>query len=233
MGCGRTQYLVRSTQYEAIVALALTLIGSQSAHAAPPKVNNLFPAGGQRGQLVTVTASGDFSTWPVQVWSDRQGITATAEKDKGKLKVDVAASAVPGVYWLRLFNVDGASVLKPFIVGTLPEVAESEPNDAPDKSQAIEPRVVINGKLGKTGDVDGYRMELKHGETLVASLQGNSTLGSPMDAILQVCELIGRPYATNQTPPTEAYIVAQNHDAVGLDPQTAFTATKSGSYLVR
>src|SRR5436190_7677340 len=135
MGCGRTQYLVRSTQYEAIVALALTLIGSQSAHAAPPKVNNLFPAGGQRGQLVTVTASGDFSNWPVQVWSDRQGITATAETDKGKLRVDIAPDAIPGTYWLRLFNSDGTSVLKPFIVGTLAERGESEPNDAPDKAQ--------------------------------------------------------------------------------------------------
>jgi hypothetical protein len=31
----------------------------------------------------------------------------------------------------------------------------------------------------------------------------------------------------------EAFVVDQNHDAVGLDPQIAFTATKSGSYLVR
>jgi hypothetical protein len=191
---------------------------------------------------VAVTAAGDFSTWPVQGWSDRPGIKATAEKDKGKFTLDVAADAAGGTYWLRFFNADGASVLRPFVVGTLPEVVESEPNDAPDKPQATEPRVVANGKLGKSGDVDGYRVELKQGETLVASLMANSTLGAPMDAVLQVCELVERPSSSRLTGGSsssevtrqvEAFVLAQNHDAVGLDPQIVFTAPHSGSYLVR
>jgi hypothetical protein len=49
-----------------------------------------------------------------------------------------------------------------------------------------------------------------------------------MDAVLQVCDLIERSPGA-----TEAFVVSQNHDAVGLDPQIAFTATKTGSYLVR
>src|SRR5439155_22291552 len=151
-----------------------------------------------------------------------------AEKEKGKFKADVAADAVPGVYWLRLHNADGASVLKPFVVGTLPEITESEPNDAPDKPQTVEPRVVVNGKLGKSGDVDGYRVELQVGQTLVASVQANSVLGSPMDAVLQVCELVERSLGS-----PEAFVVARNHDAVGLDPQMAFTAPRHGAYLIR
>lgn len=201
--------------------------------AAPPKLSNLFPAGAQRGQAVVVTAAGDFSTWPVQVWADRPGVTATAEKEKGNFKVAVAADAVPGTYWLRLHNSDGASVLRPFIVGTLPEIAESETNDLPDKPQAVEPRVVVNGKLAKSGDVDGFRVELKQGQTLVAALQANSILGAPMDAVLQICELVERSPTATQGRPAEAFVVAQNHDAVGLDPLLAFTAAKSGAYLVR
>jgi len=194
--------------------------------AAPPKLTSLFPAGGQRGHSVAVTATGDFSAWPVQVWADRPGLTATAEKDKGKLKVEIAADAVPGTYWLRLYNADGASVLRPFIVGTLAEVAESETNDLPEKPQVVEPRIVINGKLAKSGDVDGYRVELKQGQSLVASVIANTTLGAPLDAALQVCELVehGR---------TEAFVALQNHDAVGLDPLVAFTAPHDGPYLVR
>ena len=202
------------------------LLFASLAFAAPPKVTSLFPAGGQRGQTVSIAATGDFSPWPVQVWADRPGITAAAEKDKGQLKVEIATDAIPGTYWLRLHNADGAATLRPFIVGTLPEVAESETNDLPDKPQAVEPRVVINGKLAKSGDVDGYRLELKQGQTLVAALVGNSILGAPMDAAMQVCELVerGRP---------EAFVLAQNHDAVGLDPLIAFTAPKDGTYLVR
>jgi hypothetical protein len=237
-----TWYSVLSTQYWVLGVWAAILILSQAALAAPPKVNYLYPAGGQRGQSVAVTAAGDFSTWPVQVWSDRPGIKATAEKDKGKFTLDVAADAAGGTYWLRFHSEDGASVLRPFVVGTLPEIAESEPNDAPDKPQAVEPRVVANGKLGKSSDVDGYRVELKQGETLVASLMANSTLGAPMDAVLQVCELVERPSSSRltggsssseATRQVEAFVLAQNHDAVGLDPQIAFTAPHSGAYLVR
>jgi Bacterial pre-peptidase C-terminal domain len=217
----------------AVIVLAIVLVVPRFGGAAPPKLNNLFPAGCQRGQSVVVTATGDFSAWPVEVWSDRPGIVATAEKDKGKLKVDVAADAVPGVYWLRLYNNEGASVLKPFVVGTLAEVAESEPNDAPSKPQSVEPRVVVSGKLGKSGDVDGYRVELRQGQTLVASLQANSVLGAPMDAVLQVCDLVERPSAATQTQHVEAYVATQNHDAIGLDPQVAFTAPRDGAYLVR
>src|SRR5207247_2637205 len=123
------------------------------------------------------------------------------------------------------------SALKPFIVGTLPEIVESEPNDAPDKPQVVEPRILVNGKLGKTGDVDGYGVQLKRGDTLVASLQANAVLGSPMDAVMQICELVDRTSASPSG--VEAFIVAQNHDAIGLDPQVAFTAPRDGAYLVR
>jgi hypothetical protein len=227
-----TQYQVPGTEYRFDIrllgaALASLFIAS-SVLAAPPKLTSLFPAGGQRGTTVAVTAAGEFSPWPVQVWADRPGVTAAAENGKGKLKVEIAADAIPGTYWLRLFNDDGASVLRPFIVGTLAEVAESESNDLPEKPQTVEPRVVVNGKLSKSGDVDGYRVELNAGQTLVASLTGNSLLGAPMDAAMQVCELVerlpGKP---------EAFVLAHNHDAIGLDPQIAFTAAKDGAYLVR
>jgi hypothetical protein len=201
--------------------------------AAPPKVTHLFPAGGQRGQAVVVTAAGEFSNWPLQVWADRPGITAACEGEKGKLKIDVAADAVPGTYWLRLHDGEGASALRPFVVGTLPEVAEVETNDLPAKPQSVEPRVVVNGRLAKNGDVDGFAMELKQGQTLVAAVQGNAVLGSPMDTLLQVCELVERPATVSRDRVVEAFIVAQNHDAIGLDPQIAFQVPRDGQYLVR
>src|SRR4029078_1558369 len=101
----RPQNSVLSTHYSVlatrILSFALALSLSSFAVAAPPKINHLFPAGCQRGQSVAVTAAGDFSAWPVEVWVDRPGVTATAEKDKGKLKVEVAADAAAGPDWLR------------------------------------------------------------------------------------------------------------------------------------
>jgi hypothetical protein len=228
----RTKYSVLSTKYSLLSALAAFAISSL-LQAAPPKLNYFFPAGGQRSQTVTITASGDFSNWPVQVWADRPGVVGTADKDKGKLNLAIAADAVPGIYWLRLTNAEGASQPRAFIVGTLPEVAEAETNDLPAKPQIVESRVVVNGKLAKTNDVDGFRVNLQQGQTLVAALQANTILGSPMDAVLQICDLVERPPVAGQAPQLEAYVVAQNHDGLGLDPQLAFTAPKSGPYLVR
>src|SRR5262245_17444600 len=149
-----------------VILVALISAIAASASAAPPKINYFFPVGAQRGQTATITASGEFSGWPVQIWADRPGLTATCEKDKGKLKVEVAADAAPGVYWLRRADGEGAAALKPFVVGALPEVLEDETNDLPAKPQAVDAKVVVNGKLAKSGDLDGYRVELKQGQTV-------------------------------------------------------------------
>src|SRR5439155_16408485 len=99
---------------------------SVSAQAAPPTLTYLFPAGAQRGQTVMVTAGGSFEQWPVQAWVDGPGVTVQATKDKGKLSIAVAPDAVPGTYWLRLYDDRGATSPRPFLVGTLPEVLEQE-----------------------------------------------------------------------------------------------------------
>ncbi len=201
--------------------------------AAPPKVNYLFPAGGQRGQTVAVTAAGDLASWPVQAWFDRPGITATCETDKGKLKLAIAADAKPGVYWLRLYDGDGSSSLRPFVVGTLPEIAEVETNEPLSKLPPASLPVTIDGKLHKNGEEDTILVCLQQGQTLVASLQANSVLGSPMDAVLQICEAISRTDPVSRESSLETFVAAQNHDAIGLDPQLAFTAKNDGLHLVR
>ena len=190
------------------------------ASSAPPTLTSLFPAGGQRGSTVDVTVNGSFDAWPVKAWASDTAVSVTAGKEKGKLGVVVGKDAIPGVCWVRLFDDTGASQLRPFIVGVLPEVPEAEPNDTPAKPQAVEPGVVVNGKLGKTGDVDCFAVKLKKGQTLVAAVEANHTLRAPIDAVLQVASADGN-------------VIEQNHDHRGLDPQLAYTATRDGTCLVR
>jgi hypothetical protein len=61
---------------------------------------------------------------------------------------------------------------------------------------------------------------LATGQTLVAALDANTRLGSPIDAILQLATSAGT-------------VLAENHDAVGLDPRLVYTASENGNYLVR
>lgn len=189
--------------------------------AAPPAVTYFFPAGVQRGTTTEVTAVGTLDPWPAKVWISRPGLTVTPAKDKGKFAVLAATDAAPGVYWLRPHNADGAGPLRPFVVGTLPELVEEEPNDEPRQARAVSvPGVVMNGRLGKAGDVDCFGIHLRPGQTLVAAVEANTGLKSPMDGILQVVSPAGT-------------VVAENHDRHGLDPQLAFTAPAAGVYVVR
>lgn len=192
-----------------------------TAAAAPPQLNYLFPAGGQRGTSVEVTADGTFAKWPAEVWVDRDGVRTLAGEKKGVLNVVIDEGAEAGVYWLRVYDEEGASVLRPFIVGNLPEAPETEPNDDPTKPQPLDDAaIVVNGKFNKRGDVDTYAVELEAGQTVVASIEAHETLVSPLDAILQI---------TNR----EGFVLEQNDDGRGLDPLLVFEVPDSGTYLIR
>ena len=191
-----------------------------SASAAPPAITYLYPAGAQRGTTAEVTVAGTFDA-STKVWASGKGVSVEAAKEKGKFKVAVAKDVVPGTYWLRASNDDGASSLRPFIVGMLPEVMEKEPNDDFKKPQVLDnSSFTINGKLEKSGDVDCFAVTLKKGQTLVASLEANRTLRSPMDAMLQILSADG-------------FVLEENNDFHGLDPQLAFTAKRDGTYIAR
>lgn len=204
----------------ALMGLCL-IVGSFSiAWGAPPKLNYLFPPGGQRGQTVEVTANGSWDNWPVTAWSNRPGLQVSAGSDKGKLQINVDANAQPGVVWLRLVNQDGATALKPFVVGSLPEINEQEPNNDPNKPQSLSGSTTVNGRLGKREDVDTFSIQLTKGQTLVASLQANKELASAVDGVLQICS-------------ADRFVYEQGDDARGVDPMIAFSAPSDGVYLVR
>jgi hypothetical protein len=206
-----------------VVALCISSAAYISAAAlgAGPEVKSWFPAGGQRGSTVELAANGNYPEWPVQTWVSLPGVTLAAETEKGKFKAAIAADATPGLYWIRLYDPRGAAAPQPFIVGTLVEINEQEPNNEPAKPQAISQQpVVINGQLGATGDVDVFSVALQKGQTLLASLEAHETLGSPFDGVLQIVAPRGN-------------VVAFNHDQRGLDPQIAFVAPVNGTYFVR
>jgi hypothetical protein len=201
--------------------LALLLLAPAPALAKPPTLDHLYPAGAGRGQTVTVNAAGSFDRWPVGVHVDGPGVQVVAGEKKGELRVAVAPGAPAGRVWLRVHDAEGASAPRPFLVGTLPELAEVEPNDDPAKAQEIKaPALVVNGRLEKRGDVDGFAVTLKKGQSLVAAMAANGPLGSPMDGVLQVATPAG-------------IVLEQVDDAPGRDPLLVFEAPADGAYVVR
>ena len=185
--------------------------------AEAPTLTSLTPPGGQRGTHVVVNCAGTF-TWPPQV--SAPGLTVTAAGDSGRLEVTIPADIATDRAWIRLYNTEGTSTTFPFLIGNLPELNEVEPNDKFREPQKVTaPTVTINGLL-KDVDVDCFAVELAANQTLVAAVDANTKLGSPMDSVLQIVS-------------PEGIVLAENHDDPNLDPRLAFTPTKAGMYIVR
>lgn len=188
-----------------------------AVHAEAPSLTHVFPPGGQRGTLVAVKLSGKFP-WPVSV--DAPGVEFKPGTEAGLFDVTIPADLAVDRIWIRAFNAEGASTTVPFLIGNLKELSETEPNNAPKQAQALtESRLIINGVL-KGADVDGFSVPLEAGQTLIASLEANGKLGSPTDAILQVCA-------------SDGTVLAENHDDANLDPRIVFPVKKTGAYIVR
>ena len=201
------------------LVLILSCVVAGTVCAAPPTVDHVFPAGGRRGTTVKVTVTGKFDS-KTKVSCSRGDLKLAFEAKSRKLTITIPKDAQPGLCWLRLHNAEGASSAKAFLIGTLPEIAEREPNNRLDQSQVLKNSSIVNGVLAKSGDVDTFGIALKAGQTLVAAMTANRTLGSPMDGVLQIVSKRG-------------FVLAQNDDDRGLDPLVAFRAPRDDVYHVR
>ncbi|HVJ69867.1 MAG TPA: PPC domain-containing protein, partial [Caulifigura sp.] len=198
-------------------AFALGVLFTSAAQAAPPTLTHLVPPGGQRGTTVTVKCQGKFD-WPVAV--SAPGVQAVPGKESGQLEITIPDNLAADRIWLRLHNAEGATAAAPFLIGSVQELAEKEPNNSPETAHFIEAAAVtVNGVYQKS-DVDSFAVHLEAGQTLVAALDANTKLGSPVDAVLQVVT-------------DKGFVLAENHDDVGLDPRLTITAPSSGRFIVR
>ena len=201
------------------------LAATVSVYGAEPSIHwdHLFPSGARQGSTRTLTVvGGKFESWPVETWTDGPDISLRpVEGKEGQLEIDVRPDARPGVRWLRLYDANGPTSPRPFVVGTLPEIEEQEPNDSNGTAQKVSvSAVVVNGRLEKKGDVDAFAVHLERGQTLVAALVAHEILRSPMDAILQVSS-------------SDGHILEQNDDDPDMDPRIVFTAPSSNTFVVR
>lgn len=213
---------MRSTgRLSALVAGWGMLLTALLGNAAAPALEHLYPAGAQRGTTNLITAIGKQDTWPVEVWTDDDEIHFKAEKDKGKFTVTVSPKARQGPHLIRLYNAEGASAVRFFLVGDVLEAEEKEANDDFSKAQSLEKLpVIVNGRLEKNGDLDSYAITLQEGQWLVASLDAY-VLSSTMDGLLRITD-------------TNGLQMAFNHDSnLTLDPFLAWQASKSGTYIVQ
>jgi len=141
-----------------------------------PLVTQVFPLGGQEGLPAVAT---------IQGWN----LPAAA------LPLDTR----PGLGSIRSLRVPselGYADDVRYAVDALPEATEGEPNDGLDTAQEVSLPQIVNGRIGRPGDVDIFRFTGHAGQTIVADVYARR-LGSPLDSVLRLVAADGTEVALN------------------------------------
>jgi Bacterial pre-peptidase C-terminal domain len=227
-----------------LLAAAIVLSFAQFASAQPAaplyescRLDSIYPAGGQRGTTVTVDFFADGNHAGLAdakdiLFDGPPGIKIRELKNikpfELRATLEIAADAPPGRRCVRVLNEgSGLTNMAWFVVGSLPEVMEAEPNNDSSKPQDVNAPVVVNGQVNPAADVDVYRFSTTAGQKLVACIAAHSidTHGQGSnygitDAELTIVDPQGR-------------VVAEAQDTLSLDPLAEFTAIADGQYLVK
>ena len=220
---------------------ALVLAGF--AHAEPPDIEYIYPAGAQRGTTVPVRIGGYYfhgqanfemlgdgvKFQPVikrteTIWFEgpliHQPLSQQSENyPKDHLnKISVSKDAALGRRLWRCWTSQGATKTLKFVIGDLPEVTENEMDGRPIPQAVVLP-VTANGRIFPREDIDVWAFTAKAGETIVMDAAAKR-FGSPLNIVLAVRDAEGNPVATTKT-------------LSGGDPIHWFKAPRDGRYEVR
>jgi hypothetical protein len=161
------------------IAIAVVCFVGHSAFAQLPqaKLFAIFPMGAQQGVPTEVTlANGSDLDESSRLIFNHPGIKAEQKLvDANGQKTPVANTfvvtvdaAVPeGIYEVRSLGRFGASNPRSFVVGSRPEVNETEPNNTREQSMPIEWNSTINARTDASG-YDYFKLTGKAGQRLIA-----------------------------------------------------------------
>jgi hypothetical protein len=135
-----------------------------------PFVTGIFPLGGKLGEKTSVALTG---------WN-------LPEKTLSHDNSETGIASLAG----KFFNP------VPFAVEDLPECFEREPNNSDATAQAVPLPIVINGRIGKPGEQDVFRIEGHAGQQIVAEIFARR-LDSPLDSFLRLTDADGKQLAFN------------------------------------
>lgn len=203
-----------------IARLAIWLAAASACSAAAPTFDAIFPAGGQVGKEFDVALVAKVTKWPAKFWCSSDKVVFEPLEKENQVKVKIAADAKPGPCLLRIYDDEGASPVRIFVVGTQPEIPEVVENDSFETAWKIENLpALINARLEKSDDVDFYKVSLKKGQQLLARLDGYS-LRSMIDPFLHLYDPLGH----------RITVFSESHNR---DARFRFTAPADGDYAVR
>jgi hypothetical protein len=212
--------------------------------ADPPASSYVFPAGGQRGATVQcrvggmnlsaecgfrvlgtgVEAPAKIASMPTLVLVGPYHHNPVAQqawdypKDMAA-QFKIASDSTLGVRYWYCTTAEGATQLRPFVVGDLPEVIEDEEKTTLGRPQQVALPVTINGRIYPRADLDEFLFDAKAGEHLSCEVM-SQRLGHKLDAKLELRDAAGK-------------LIADGDDGHGRDSLLLVTIPADGRYVLR
>ena len=201
--------------------LALVVVAHSPTFVAAadpaPVLNHVFPAGGQAGQSLNVTLSGDGlkNATAIRI---HPGISAEKTGDN-TFRLTIEKDVLPGHYDLRAVTDAGLSSPRSFVVSQRSEQIETEGHDLPESAQIVSLNSVVNARIGEAGDIDHFQFTARGGQSIVIECF-SERIDSPLRAVLEIYDDSGRRLAVNR-------------GFAGIDPLIHFVPPQDGKFLIR
>lgn len=169
-----------------------------------PYVSHVYPMAGNPGQDLLLEPSGSAKAVLAKV-----PFKVPAELGLRQIELDVKGQ-----------KTNPAA----FIVSSLPQVLETEPNDTPEQATKVTLPCGINGKIGVRRDLDHFRFQAAKGKAIrfeVKARRFGTPLQSSLDSVLDILNAKGDFVATGVD------------DNAGKDAFMVFTPPADGEYVLR
>ncbi len=195
------------------------------------RLSAIFPPGGNPGTQVEVVIAGADLDDVNKIEFSQPGIVSEQKMaepgpfDEGPQPVlntfivTIAGNVPPGVYDARVTGKYGLSNPRAFVVSTLAEAVEVEPNNTADTATEVELPLTVNGRANGAADVDFFKCTAPAGQRILAECFARR-IDSAMDPVLTVFDQDGRE------------LVSSRNNQRG-EPLVDFNVPSSGSFYLK
>lgn len=253
--------------YPALIAVGAVVLFADAARAQVingnqwpvPRLTALTPTGGKVGASFEVTFAGTEVEEPQSLIFSHPGIKGVpivpplpppdpkAKPDPKapppkappitKITVTIDKAVPPGTYDVRLVNKWGISNPRIFVVGTLNEVAEKEPNNDVEQAQKVELGTTITGAIAGGTDVDYTTFAGKKGQRILITCLAGS-IDSRLNPEMRLYDAAGKQLAyvraqSEQDGVLDAILPADGDYVLRLNHFTYIQPFPAGEYFYR
>lgn len=168
IAAGQTRLALIAFLFSAFVFAGNPVIGSS------PRLNTIMPRGVKAGGEYTLKFSGERLSEAEEIFLYDKGVSIVGieaiDANNINVKIKVEENCRIGEHVAQVRTKNGISDYRSFFVGSLPEVAETEPNNELGESQKIDLNVTVTG-IVNTEDIDYFRIDGKKGDRISVEVE--------------------------------------------------------------